>query len=65
MNAIDELVDKGLVDIVRQGAGTYKQTTLYGLSDRWMKWHPEITHRRHNEFVEKPRLRKPGHPGFK
>ncbi|MBK36113.1 MAG: hypothetical protein CME26_11380 [Gemmatimonadetes bacterium] len=63
--AIDELNDKGLIDIVRQGAGTYKQTSVYGFSDRWEKWHPEATYRRHNGFVDKPRPRKPRHPGFK
>jgi hypothetical protein len=65
VKAIDELVDKGLIDIVRQGAGTFRQTSIYGLSDRWQKWHPEITHRKHNRFVDKPRPRKPDRPGFK
>ena len=65
VKAIDELVDKGLVDIVRQGAGTFKQTSVYGLSDRWEKWHPLLAHRRHSGFVEEPRLQKPRHPGFK
>jgi hypothetical protein len=63
--AIDELVDKGLVDIVRQGSGTFKQTSIYGLSDRWEKWHPAHSHRRHNGFVDKPRPQRPRHPGFK
>jgi hypothetical protein len=34
-NAIDELRDKGLIDIYATGMGVHKVTTLYGMSDRW------------------------------
>jgi len=34
-NTIDELRDKGFVDIASTGMGVYKVTTLYSISDRW------------------------------
>lgn len=36
--AIDELVNKGLLDIVESGHGLYKQKTKYGISERWRKY---------------------------
>ena len=40
--ALAELLAKGFVTLVNHG-GTYKQDkSLYGLSDRWMLWQPEI-----------------------
>lgn len=33
--AIDELRDKGFLDIASTGMGVYKVTTLYNISDRW------------------------------
>ncbi len=33
--AIDELRDKGFIDIASTGMGVYKVTTLYSISDRW------------------------------
>ena len=36
--AIDELIDKGLIDVVKSSSGLFKETTLYGLSDRWRKY---------------------------
>ena len=41
--AWDELVEKGFVDLMRQGDGKHKQVSIYGLSDRWRKWHPNPT----------------------
>jgi hypothetical protein len=35
MDAIDELREKGFVDIAQSGAGLYKSANLYELSDRW------------------------------
>ena len=37
-NAIDELIDKGFIDIAASGQGTYKVTNLYSISDRWRKY---------------------------
>jgi hypothetical protein len=34
-DAIDELRDKGFVDIAESGAGLYKSANLYAISDRW------------------------------
>jgi hypothetical protein len=34
-NAVDELRDKGFVDIAESGAGLYKSTNKYTISDRW------------------------------
>jgi len=37
--AIDELVEKGFIDIERQGSGGIKgYASLYAISDRWKKW---------------------------
>ncbi|MCE5273249.1 hypothetical protein LLH00_18375 [bacterium] len=37
-DAIQMLVDKGLIDRTREGAGLYKVETLYGLSERWRRY---------------------------
>lgn len=38
-NSIDELIDRGFLDITHQGAGgRAKDFTLYHLADRWRKW---------------------------
>jgi hypothetical protein len=39
--AIDELVEKGFLDIAKTGMGLYKMTTYYGISDRWRYWGTE------------------------
>jgi hypothetical protein len=39
--AIDELVEKGFLDIAETGMGLYKMTTYYGISDRWRYWGTE------------------------
>ena len=33
--ALDELIDKGFIDIAASGMGVHKTTTLYSISDRW------------------------------
>ena len=44
--AIAELLAKGFITLVNHG-GTYKQDkSLYGLSDRWMLWQPDIVFER-------------------
>lgn len=35
---VDELVERGFIDIVRTGFGLHKVPTLYGLSERWRHW---------------------------
>ena len=39
--AIDELVQKGFLDIARTGMGLHKLTTFYSLSDRWLDYGTE------------------------
>ena len=39
--AIDELVERGFLDIAKTGMGLYKMTTYYGISDRWRYWGTE------------------------
>lgn len=36
--AIDNLIERGFLDITASGAGQFKVTTLYALSDRWRKF---------------------------
>jgi DNA-binding PadR family transcriptional regulator len=36
--ALDELREKGFLDITESGQGVYKVTNLYALSDRWRKY---------------------------
>jgi len=33
--ALDELIEKGFIDVDATGMGVHKVTTLYGISDRW------------------------------
>ena len=58
-NAIDELRDKGFLDIAESGAGLYKSTNKYTLSDRWRLYG-------RSEFLApKPRPRGPINQGFR
>lgn len=52
MRAVDELIEHGFLDIAKTGAGVFKATTFYGLSDRWRNWGTD-------KFVKKVRPRKP------
>ena len=36
--AIEELVNKGFIDITDTGMGLYKMTTFYAISERWRKY---------------------------
>jgi hypothetical protein len=36
--ALDELLDKGFIDIAAHGMGVNKVTTLYSVSDRWKNY---------------------------
>ena len=58
-NAIDELREKGFIDIAESGAGLYKSANKYSISDRW-KWYgtPEYE-------PPKPRPKGPINRGFK
>ncbi|UCG47129.1 MAG: hypothetical protein JSU94_16730 [Phycisphaerales bacterium] len=38
LRAIDELVQKGFIDIAKSGLGLHKDVTLYAISDRWEKY---------------------------
>jgi len=56
--AIDELREKGFIDIAESGAGLYKSANLYALSDRWRLYGTP-------EYVPpKPRPQKPINRGF-
>lgn len=37
-NAVDDLRDKGFLDIAASGAGLYKSANLYAISDRWREY---------------------------
>jgi len=37
-NAIDELMDKGFIDIAEASGGIYKVKNLYSISNRWRKY---------------------------
>jgi hypothetical protein len=62
--ALDDLVEKGFLDVVRLGGGRYGVHTEWGLSDHYKKWHPDPSKREQNDFVEKKRVRAKGHRGF-
>lgn len=56
--AIDELIDKGFIDIAATGRGVYKVTTLYSISKRWERYAtPEYK-------KPKPRRKGPINRGF-
>ena len=58
-NAIDELREKGFIDIEESGHGVYKATNKYRISDRWRKYG--------TDEYEEPEPRKTGNVirGFK
>jgi len=57
--AIDDLIDKGFIDIESSGGGTYKVKTLYRISNRWRNYDT-------TDYEQpKPRPKKPINGGFK
>ncbi|MHC4098789.1 MAG: hypothetical protein ACYSU3_22360, partial [Planctomycetota bacterium] len=57
-NAIDDLRNKGFLDIAESGAGLYKSANKYELCDRWKLYGTQ-------EYQPpKPRLQKPINKGF-
>lgn len=57
--AIDELIEKGFIDIAATGQGTFKVVTLYSISERWRAFGTP-------DFIESKRpKRNTGYPGFK
>ena len=58
-SAIDELRNKGFIDIAKSGAGLHKSVNLYGISNRWKLYGTP-------EYKEpKARPHKPINKGFK
>lgn len=57
-DAIDELRNKGFIDIAESGAGLYKSANLYRMSDRWKLYGTE------DYKKPKPRPQKPINKGF-
>ncbi len=55
--AIDDLISKGLIDVVRSAGGLFKEVTLYGLSERWRKYGTP-------QFEEAPRSKRNQTVGF-
>lgn len=56
--SIDELLNRGFIDIVASGQGTYRVANLYAISDRWRLYDkPEYE-------KPKPRPKKPINRGF-
>lgn len=57
MRAIDDLIDKGFIDIAKSASGLFKEVTLYGLSERWQKYGTP-------QFEDTPRLKRNHTIGF-
>ena len=51
---IDELVEKGFIDITRPGIGFARIETLFAISDRWKKYGTD-------DFIEKKRIKRQSH----
>jgi hypothetical protein len=58
-NAIDELREKGFIDITASGQGTYKAANQYAISDRWRLYGMA------DYELPKPRPKRPINRGFK
>ncbi len=57
--AVDELLEKGFIDIAETGMGVHKVTTLYAISERWRKFGTP-------DYKTVPRPKPPiANPGFK
>jgi len=56
-NAIDELMEKGFIDIAEAGGGIYKVKNLYSISNRWQKYST-------SEYVKPQGRPKPVNRGF-
>ena len=55
--ALDELIDKGFIDIAGQGMGVHKVETHFSISKRWRKYGTP-------DFVKKSRPKGPINRGF-
>ncbi|MFC1739443.1 hypothetical protein ACFL1G_10400 [Planctomycetota bacterium] len=55
--ALDELIDKGFIDIAAPGVGVYKLSTLYSISERWKDYGTP-------DFVKKERKKGTINRGF-
>lgn len=38
LTAIDELIEKGFLDVIESASGMFKKATVYGLSERWRQY---------------------------
>ena len=56
-SAIDELRNKGFLDIAKSGAGLYKSASLYTISDRWRAYG--------TAEYKQPKPRPPNNKGFR
>jgi hypothetical protein len=58
-NALDQLIEKGFIDVAQTGMGVHKVTTFYAISDRWR-------HYGMDSFQQAKRPKAPiANPGFK
>jgi len=56
--ALDELIEKGFIDVAEPGIGVHKLATLYSISERWKDYGTD-------RFVKRERHRGPINHGFK
>ena len=57
-NTLDELIEKGFIDIAATGQGQHKVTTLYSISNRWRLYGTE-------KFEPAERPKSPKNMGFR
>ena len=62
--ALNELVEKGLIDIRVRGAGTHGSPNLYAISERWRKWGTDRFETARLPAKRNQRGFAPGHPFY-
>lgn len=60
--AIDDLLAKGFITVKHQGGAYQQDKTIYGLSENWRLWHPEVVFEKRVKDICQRGFRKPKKP---
>ena len=65
LRALDQLIEHGFIDIAKTGAGLYKSSTFYSISERWREFGTPDFERRERKKRKQPFGFQKGHPDYR
>ena len=65
LRALDQLIEHGFIDIAKTGAGLYKSSTFYSISERWREFGTADFERRERKKRKQPFGFQKGHPDYR